>query len=116
MSDTRQESDNSALVSAVLLSLTAIPVVARPQKVRAFVQKITADAPQASILNFISEDARLRRQPPPAREGRDGVLPVKASLARAAPGPVPADLPELQRVHRRSKVRGSRSAIRERPS
>ena len=81
MSDTRQESDNSALVSAVLLSLTAIPVVARPQKVRAFVQKITADAPQASILNFISEDARLRRQPPPAREGRDGVLPVKASLA-----------------------------------
>eukprot|EP00439_Symbiodinium_sp_Y106_P079208 s227_g17.t3 len=78
--DGNSESDNSALVSAVLLSLTAIPVV-------------------ASILNFISEDARLRRQPPPAREG-----------------PVPADLPELQRVHRRSKVRGSRSAIRERPS
>lgn len=77
--DGNSETDNSALVSAVLLSLMAIPVL-------------------ASILQFISADAQLRHQPPPAPGG-----------------PVPADLPE-QRVHRRSKVRGSRSVIQERPS
>ena len=112
MSDTRQETDNSALVSAVLLSLMAIPVLARPQH-HAFVPE------QGRCTAGLDSAVHLRRRaitsPATPSTRRTSYWKLKTALLCAAPGPVPADLPE-QRVHRRSKVRGSRSVIQERPS